>query len=169
MPNFIIKNLMSSQLDLSAIKDIHGQPVSLRPQNGPGARREIGESVSKHDAVTRVVDAKWASLTAVADTADAPFVPAAAPEEPKSDVVSPDATKDLALAASGMSVVAPEPTREPATEEVHDSIAASDDIVVEVALPVVEETVVEAAVEEKPAVSTDAPTLGGRPSNRRGR
>lgn len=170
MANFIIKNEMSSMLDLSAIKDIHGNPVSLRPSGGPGASREITEQASQHDAVTRVVDAKWASLSAISPEVSAPFVPPPAPPEPVPDVVA--STEETNRAASGMAAVTPEPAAETPSEPVAEPVAeTSSEPVAEPAAEPAAETPAEAATEapvaeEKPA-SVDAPTLGGRPSNRR--
>ncbi len=175
MANFIIKNEMSSMLDLSAIKDIHGNPVSLRPSGGPGASREITEQASQHDAVTRVVDAKWASLSAISPEVSAPFVPPPAPPAPTPDVVTPE---DANRTASGMAAIVETPDSAPAAETSSTEStaeAAAEPPAAESAAeaatepPAAESTTeptVEPTPEEKPA-SADAPTLGGRPSNRR--
>lgn len=62
MANFKIENITSSMLDLSVIKDVHGTPVSLRPQGNAGATREISFEASKHEAVERVVASQWVRL-----------------------------------------------------------------------------------------------------------
>lgn len=79
MANHRISNLMPSPLDLSAITDVNGNPITLRPVNTPGASREIAGETTHHEVVQRVVSAGWAKVEKIA-VAVAP--PAAVVEEP---------------------------------------------------------------------------------------
>lgn len=78
-----ITNLMPSILDLSAVKDVNGNPVTLRPKGSPGDSRDLPEAAWRHDAVERVIEMKWATFgTPVA---------APAPEPMKVDTSAADA------------------------------------------------------------------------------
>jgi hypothetical protein len=162
----IIKNKMSSMLDLSAIKDIHGNPVSLRPRDGAGSSREITVEASRHEAVTRVVDAKWASLHDVEPAVAAPYMPAPTLAAPTPDVMTATVPTP---ASAPVSEPVPTPAPAPVSEPVPMPVSEPEPLpVVEpTPAPVVEETPVEELAPTS-VRSEDAPTLGGRPS-RRGR
>lgn len=140
MSNFKIENLTSSVLDLSSIRDVHKNPVTLRPKGGPGASREIAASDTTHEAVESVVRAKWASLTKIERVA----VPVTPPPEMKR-------TKDvLPLAPEQPPVVEVDAPEETPT-------VTEDVSVVEVAPEIDAHAEAPAVMEEAPAVMEEAP------------
>lgn len=76
MSTVLIKNVMSSLLDMSGIKDVNGNSVTLRPKGGPGDSRECPEAVVKDEIVVRVLKAGWIEIQPTA---------VAAPEPPADD------------------------------------------------------------------------------------
>lgn len=80
MTNQIITNEMHSVLDLSGIKDIHGNTVTLRPRGGPGSSREVPESALAHEVVQRVLDCKWISVKATGTAVTEPPAPTNEPD-----------------------------------------------------------------------------------------
>lgn len=65
MSNKLISNEMASALDLSVIKDIHGNPVTLRGRGGAGAVREVSAEAVEHEVVQRVLALQWISVKPV--------------------------------------------------------------------------------------------------------
>lgn len=65
MANKIIANEMSSSLDLSAIKDVHGNAVTLRPRGMSGSTREVHGDAAEHEVVKRVLSLQWISIKPV--------------------------------------------------------------------------------------------------------
>lgn len=104
MSNLIIQNEMDSTLDLTAINDVDGNPVSLWPRGDKRASREITEAASRHESVQRVLDAKWIKLIPLATAGQPPTaepVPEATPAEPvpeATEVQPPDPTPTVETA-----------------------------------------------------------------------
>lgn len=98
MSNLIIQNEMDSTLDLTAINDVDGNPVSLWPRGDRRASREITEAASQHESVQRVRDAKWVKLIPLATAGQPPIVaPTPAPMTASSEqVVARDPPADPA-------------------------------------------------------------------------
>ena len=71
MANQIISNEMPSALDLSVIKDVHGNSVTLRPHGMSGSTREVSPDAAAHEVVQRVLSSRWISIKPVGLTGPA--------------------------------------------------------------------------------------------------
>lgn len=97
MSTVLVKNVMSSLLDMSAIKDVNGNPVTLQPKGKPGDSRECPAAIVNDEIVQRVKDMKWIEIvsTAVAPPPPPPVpVEAAPPAKIVKPVVSPTLLAD---------------------------------------------------------------------------
>lgn len=115
-----ITNHMSSILDLSAIKDVAGNPVTLRPAGSPGDKRDLPQSSWQHDAVQRVLEMKWASL-------DTPGVmPDPEPAQPPPETVVTPPAPEVVTPPAPESIVPPAPETMTASETPASSEAPAE-------------------------------------------
>lgn len=88
MSTVLVKNVMSSLLDMSAIKDVNGNPVTLQPKGKPGDRRECPAAVVNDEVVQRVRAMKWIEIESTA-VAPPPSPPVPAEAAPPAQIVKP--------------------------------------------------------------------------------
>lgn len=134
MANKLIVNQMPSVLDLSVIKDVNGNPITLRPRDQHGSKREVTADVVMHEVVQRVLEQRWIRLEPVAkevDVLEAPLV-----SEPKRNT-APRAAE-------------PPPSLPPADEPPAPSAEEPPPVTEEQPVPVVEEPPAEPPVPEEP-------------------
>lgn len=161
MANQIITNKTPSVLDLSVIKDIHGNPVTLRPMGGPGDSREVRADAVRHEVVQNVKTAGWISINPVGVEPTAPFVaapvdtsstpvvePPPLPEPPAAEPVAAEVIETVASAPPADDV-------QPVVEDVGPAAAITEAVetMPETSKPVVEEPHV-----DEPSPSSSSPT-----------
>lgn len=133
MANKLIVNQMPSVLDLSVIKDVNGNPITLRPKDQAGSKREVTSDAVMHEVVQRVLAQQWVRIEPVTkeiDVLEAPLVPApkrgdapraAANETPPAPVVetppAPPAEEQPPVAEEQPVPVVEEPPAEPPVPE----------------------------------------------------
>ena len=159
MPNKLIVNEMPSVLDLSVIKDVNGNAVTLRPRGTPGASREVVLEATRHEVVQRVIDLKWVSIRAVS-------APAAAEPEPPPpvfvDLDDPPAVTEIEIKLGARAALdetvpaAMDPAATPPATDPEPSVPETDASVPETDAPTEEPPAVDAPAEEPPAPETPA-------------